>query len=140
VNLGGVRDWFRTRIDGIGYREWTDGFNFENIPGSILDRSYHLEVGTITTGAANQLHYTFSYPVTLRVFLKGYRNPSLAIDDALNQANVIYQDLLLPANRLQIDGLKDVRPVSVTPRSLKLTNDNAVILEMGFVGVLIYAF
>ena len=140
MTLGGVRGYFRTHLDAVGLSEWRDGFNFENIPANILDRAYHIEVGTTTTGPANQMHYTFQMPITVRVFLKGFRDPSQSIDDALDLANTIYAEVLDAANRLQTAGLKDIRPTSVFPQPLQLTNDNAVILELGFIAYLIYGF
>jgi hypothetical protein len=140
MNFGDIRGYFRTKLDALNYREWEDGFNFENIPSTILDGSYHIEVGSITGGPANQVHHTFLMPITVRIFFKGYRTPGEAIDAALNEANLILDEILKPSNRLQTNGLKDVRPVSIQPVALQLSNDNAVILTMGFEAYLIYCF
>jgi len=140
MTLGGVRGQFRGVMDGLGFREWSDGFNFENIPSSILDKAYHIEVGTITSGPSDHQAHRFLMPMTLRVFFKGYRDPSFAIDDALTNANTILGGLLAPGFRLQVNDLKDIRPTSINALPLQLTNDNAVILEMGFVAYLIYLF
>jgi hypothetical protein len=78
MTLGGLRAFFRTRLDGLGYTEWTDGFNIENIPSTVLDMSYHLAVGDIRSGPANQLLHVFDYPLTVSIFLKGFRDPAEA--------------------------------------------------------------
>lgn len=140
MTLGGLRAFFRTRLDGLGYREWTDGFNFENVPATVIDKSYHLEVGNIKSGPANQMHHIFDYGLTVSVVFKGFRDPSSAIDFALDAGQDILDDILSPAQRLQTDGLKDIRPVNIAVRPLADSNDNAVVLEMEFSALMIFDF
>ena len=59
-------------MDGLGYEEWQDGFNFNNIPETILDQAYHVGPAEISGGVANQLDHKFDYDLTLRVFKKGF--------------------------------------------------------------------
>jgi hypothetical protein len=140
MTLGGVRAFFRSRMDGLGYREWTDGFNVENMPSTILDKMYHLEVGAIKSGPANQMHHIFDYPITVRVVFKGFRDPSSAIDLSLDAGQEILDDILSPAQRLQTDGLKDIRPVNISVSPLADSNDNTVVIELEFSALMIYAF
>ncbi len=140
MTLGGVRGVFRTRLNNLSYREWTDGFNTANIPATILDRSYHLEVGTIQIGVQGGIQYEFSYPVTLRVLSKGFKDPGLAIDAALDNASAILADLMSPSVKLQTYGLKLLRPRTIDTQPLQVSNDNAVMLVMTFNALLIYAF
>jgi hypothetical protein len=131
MSLSQVRSLFRTRLDGLGYREWPDGFNFENIPDTILDRSYHIETGLISGTSANQTVHNFSYSISLRVFLKGYRDPAAAIDDAVSQAETILADILSPSVRLSTT-IKDIVPDTITVEPFDISNDNDVILKMDF--------
>jgi hypothetical protein len=140
MTLGGVRDFFRTRLDSLGYHEWEDGFNIENIPATIMDKSYHLAVGQIRSGPANQMHHVFDYPITVSLFFKGFRTPSSAIDSSLDSAQDVLNDILNPAQRLQTNGLKDIRPSSILVRPLAGSNDNTVVVEISFSAVMIYAF
>lgn len=140
MTLGGLRDFFRTRLDGLGYSEWTDGFNVENIPSTLLDKSYHLAVGSIKGFVANQLHHQFEYPLTVSVAFKGFLNPSEAIDLSLDAAQEILEDILDPAQRLQTDGLKDIRPLGIDVRPLAESNDNTVVVEIKFTAYFIFAF
>lgn len=124
-------NYIRTQMNLLSYNEWEDSFNVENIPSSILDEAYHVEVGLITSQAANHHAHQFTFPVILRVFLKGYLNPKAAVDDALARGDDILESLLLPANRLgQAQDIKDVIPSSIQVLPLSATNDNAVILQM----------
>lgn len=140
MTLGGVRDFFRTRLDGLGYTEWGDGFSSQNIPSTLIDKSYFLEVGKIISRPANQLHHTFSYPLKIYVFLKGFRDPSAAIDNGLADAHLILDDILDKTVRLQTNGLKDIRPVSIDVKPLSDSNDNNVVIEMEFDNLLMFTF
>jgi hypothetical protein len=140
VTLGGFRSFLRGRLDTLGFREWEDGFNNSNIPSSILDKSYHIKVDKIASGPANHLHHVFIFPTTIFLFLKGYRNPSLAIDQGLDAAQNIFSEILDPAQRLQTDGLKDIRPRSVDVVPVSDSNDNAIVVQIELEGYLIFKF
>lgn len=131
MSFTAVRSFFRTRLDGLGYQEWTDGFNFDNIPSSTLDGTYHLTTGTITGGPSNSIVHEFDYSITVRVFFRGELDPASAIDDALAEAETIHADILAPANRLGT-AIKDIEPGTVDALPQDVSNDNNVILEMVF--------
>lgn len=139
MSFSSVLPAFRVELDLLGLTEWTDAFNVENIPQTILDRSYHLEIGGITGNNANQTVHGFNFPVTVRVFLRGYQDTSQTRDEAMSLLDSILAELLKPAFRLgQV--LKDVKPVSIDLSSLDGTNDNDMILTMVFSADLLCAF
>ncbi len=145
MTLGGVRDFFRTQLNALNYREWTDAFVVENIPSTILDGSYHLDVGHIQITrpmGGNGTAYEISFPVTIKVFSKGYRHAAAAIDGALDDAQAILAALLDPSVRLSqtMVGLKDIRPSSIDTKPLQVSNEHCVILVMGFSAYLILSF
>lgn len=131
MSLIDVRSYFRTHLDSVGFSEWTDGFNTENIPGTLLDRSYHIESGVISSTASNHQAHLFICPITIRVFYKGFVDTQGAIDDAYVDATSILAEVLLPANRLG-SSLQDVVPSSISVTPLSSTNDNSLILQMEF--------
>ena len=131
MSLSSVRSYFRTVMDGLGYEEWTDGFNVENIPQTIKDRTYHLETGFIDSGPANQLTHQFDYSITVRAFFKGYNEPAAAIDLAILASEGILAVALDPANRLGLS-IKDISPGSIQVQPRDFTNDNDVVLIMEF--------
>lgn len=131
MSLSAVRSYFRDRLDGLGFTEWTDGFNVANIPQTISDETYHLETGFIDSGTANQLTHRFDYSITVRVFFDGFNNPAAAIDRAIASSETILADVLDPANRLGLD-IKDISPESITVAPRDESNDNDVILIMEF--------
>lgn len=140
MTLSGVRDFFRTELDTLGFREWTDPFVIDNIPATILDGAYHLDIGNIRISniGVQAKAYSFSYPVTLKVLSKGFRNPSVAIDAALDNAEDIIEALL--GATIDNHGLKQINPTALTTQPLQLSNEHAVILVMSFSAELILSF
>jgi|CXWL01.1.fsa_nt_gi hypothetical protein len=131
MSLINIRSYFRTHLDAVGFTEWTDGFNVENIPSTILDNSYHIENGVIASTASNHQAHLFRCPVTIRVFYKGFADPASAIDNAYVGAESILAEVLLPSNRLG-SSLQDVIPINISVTPLSNTNDNSVILQIEF--------
>lgn len=129
--LTDVRNYFRNRMYALGYNEWTDEFNIENIPSTILDKTYHVESGDIASTASNHQPHRFDCPVTIRLFLKGYDNPVSAVDDAYVHCEDVLAEVLLPANRLS-DDIHDVQPVNIAVEPLTASNDNSVVLVITF--------
>ncbi len=127
---------FRTRMDGLGYREHTDGFNIENIPSTIIDKSYHIEVITGTGGVINQHVQGVDMPITLRVFREGFRDPAAMRDEMLGDMQSIICDILTPAVRLT-SGIKNIVFDSFSLLPLDDSNDNSIILEMNFTNIVI---
>lgn len=126
-----VRAYFRTILESIGFTEWKTAFSHDNIPSTLIDRAYHLTTGTITSAASNHQVHAFDYNLTLRVFLKGYRDSSDSVDDAIIIGQDIVCELLNSSNRLGAD-IKDVILNSFEPIPLAADNDNSVILEFAF--------
>lgn len=134
MSLSEVRPYFRARMNYLGYTEWADAFNFENIPESILDKSYHIDANQIRVISFNQADLSIDHSVTLRLFLKGFRTPKDALDSAMIRLDAIYQEVLKPGNRLTgTGGLRNVLLDSTDLQPLSRSNDNAVMVEMNFI-------
>jgi hypothetical protein len=140
MTLGDLRPFFAKLLTNLKYKEWPQAFAVDNIPANILTNSFHVAVGHISSAPAAHLVHEFKAPVTIRLFFKGYRAPNDAKDAALTQAHVILGAILKPDVRLTQEGLKDIRPGSITPVALAHTNDNSLILELVFECILNYRF
>lgn len=131
-----VRPYFRSVCTGLGLREWRDGFNFENIPRTLLDRSFHIETNSGSRrGAYSQQSQEIEQDCSVRVFLKGFRNPA----DAIDRAMALYEEILesaLSEDRLGCD-IKNVFLNTMQILPLDPTNDNSVILEVTFTCLII---
>ena len=90
--------------------------------------NFHIESGAVDGSASSHQPHQFNCNLILRVWLKGFNDPSEAIDEAYSTANTIYADILLPSNRLGSD-VYDVVPSSFSVTPLAASNDNTVQLE-----------
>lgn len=131
MSLTDVRSYFRTRMTGLGHKEWTDAFNFENIPESIQDRSFHMETGLISGNSQNQTVLDTSFSMTLRLFLKGYRTPADAIDSGVSFGQSAICDIINPNNANGVN-IKDIQFISMQVLPRDGSNDNTVIVQMEF--------
>jgi len=131
MSLSSVRPLARQILDGLGYSEWTDGFNSENIPSTILDGTYFLNIGSISASAANQATHEFDYPLEIRLFFKGYRDPREAIDAAVSQSDNIIGGFLTESVRLTQE-IRDITLTSLNFEPLDASNDNSIIVVFNF--------
>jgi hypothetical protein len=134
-----VREYFRTILNSLGFREWKTAFSYDNIPSSILNESYHLTVEPIVGGPANHQCHEFDCPITLRVFLKGFRDESESVDAAMEVMQNILCAVLDSKVRLG-SNIKDVVANSVQPIPLSSTNDNSVIIEFSMTAKIFIKF
>jgi len=133
MSFDAVRPYFRARAESLDYDEWKDGFNFNNIPATQLDRSFHL--GPVGADAVdlNQQDQTMIAQITVRLFFKGFRNSAQAIDAAASSTSAFIKDALCPANRLTIgDDITNMRVLAVDVVPLDDSNDNAARADMLF--------
>jgi len=136
MSISNVRSFYRTQLETLGFDEWTDGFNFENIPSTILDKSFHIDVEPSTGGVINQHAQNVDMPVIIRVFRKGFRDPSNGIDLALLDVETIICAILAPSVRLSSD-IKNVVLEGFSVNPLADSNDNAIMVEINFTNNLI---
>lgn len=130
--LRDIRPYFRTHMDALGFREHKDAFNYENIPNTIINKSYHIDT---PTGGRRGSYTNASQPIehdcVIRVFIKGFRYPALAVDEAMGYYDQILATALSPQNRLNA-GIKNVFLNNVSIRPYEASNDNIVLLEITF--------
>lgn len=128
----GVRPYFKTQLESRGYELWPDGFNFENIPSNIMDRSYHVDISPITGDRQNQSDQESTLDVSVRTFYKGYRDPQEAKDKAIEESEEIMKLCVKPSNRAATEGILNVVFNEVTIDALDESNDNAVVATASY--------
>lgn len=127
-----IKPFFQTHLNVLKLREWKDGFNWENNPSTILDKSYHLEFPRgYRDGAYDMATSDIRFEVTVRVFLKGFRNPADSIQEAIRYWDLINARILASANRAGTE-IKNIYFDSHQIIPLSASNDNVAILEMTF--------
>jgi hypothetical protein len=133
MSIADVKPYFRSRLNALELKEWSDPFNFANIPETLLDRSYHLQLGTVTQSSVGQQGMTLNVPITLRVFFRGFNKPLAAYDKASVAANDIILDCLDPLFRAtQTNGIKNVLLGSSDILPLDVSNDNSMYVEQSY--------
>lgn len=127
-----IRPLFRTQMNGLGFSEHKDAFNYENIPNTIINKAYHIDTPTGgRKGPYDQLSQEVEHDCVIRVFYKGFRYPADAVDLAMNDYGRILHTLLAPSVRLGTK-VKNIYLSDVAIKPLFPSNDNLVLLEITF--------
>lgn len=130
MSITNIKPYFRSRLDTLGFNEWDDAFNIDNIPETILDRAYHILLPSINGGSINQTDQSTSSSVQVSVFLKGYRNSNEAIDQAILEVENIVKDVCNIVNRTSL--LLNVVFDEATIDKIVQENDSGVLLAFSF--------
>lgn len=140
MSISSIRTYIRTVMSTVDadHKEWTDGFNFENIPQNIIHKSWHLTFNPTSPISTNQNCFKIDYPVTLNVFLLGGRDMSEVIDSANTLGQSIYQECLDHSNRLGITATSTAKIINIVPSVMSINpygqdNDNTVRLQLDFI-------
>ena len=137
-DLTQVRDYINTRLAVVlpTYEEWVDSLeDIGNIPKTLLDRVYHITLGTDTSSANIDRHVEDDFGVIVTIFKRGFNAPVIARDTVLQTANCIRLDVINPSNvgayKAANDGnIEDVQSISITPSEIDISNDNIIKIEI----------
>ena len=130
MSLSNVRSYLRARLDGLGFREHDDGFPTDNIPETVIDRSYHILVNSIDGGPINHTHQDTFSNVEIRVFFRGFRNVTEAIDSSISGVETIIRDVCKVANRTST--VLNCVFENCTFEPMNSSNDNSVLVTISF--------
>jgi hypothetical protein len=133
MSLRAAREYMRERGEAIGLREWKDALNFQNIPANLVDRAFHIESGTAVGIKLNQSDQELNFAQTVRIFVKGFRNPSAGIDSAIALAEDYIKECVTAPNRLtQTTGIKNVVFENANFDADSASNDNLIVASLTF--------
>jgi hypothetical protein len=132
MSFSAVRTYFRSNLSALGFTEWKDAFNVENIPSTRLERAFHISaVDGARRPPYGQQSQEVDASVAIRIFRKGYRQPADAVDQAILDLEAVLARVLDPTRRLGAV-VKNVYYNSHTITELSSTNDNVAVLEINF--------
>jgi len=124
------------------YEEWTDSFNIENVPTTVLDSKYHVGLGALTSSPQQDRSIQDQFPVVLTIWKRGFVDIVTATDELLDVANCIRLDIIDVENvelykQAEITAgrtgnIEDVQSVSITPSEIAASNDNIVQIQLEF--------
>ena len=134
MSLSKVIPYFRDKMTLLGYTEWEDEFNIENIPRSQLDSTYHIEIGLITGSEASHTCFDFDFPVTITIHscITNASGSSKAAEEMLEVSDNILCSLLLLEDRYSQEGFLKVTPTSVDFEPISSSNDNVIKVRLEF--------
>jgi hypothetical protein len=131
-----VRPYFRARIETAApkLKEWTDGFNQENIPATLIQRGcFHIAVGRFQLVKRNQNGcFEFAGVATLNLYADGTKDPQKCIDEIIATGQAIAIESLKAKNRATQPSIKNVDLGNFDPSALSISNDNKIRLTMDF--------
>lgn len=109
------------------FKEHKDGFNRDNIPSTLLDRSYFIFLSNTDNIVTNNCIVDDVVRARIELFFKGYRDIQSALDDGIDIGHELKLRLSNPA---KFSGnIKDVEVFSVIPEPVG-DNDNAIIVVL----------
>lgn len=133
MSLTNARAYMRARAEAIGLKEWKDGFDFDNIPANIVDKYFHIQSGRVVGIKNNQSDQEMNFSQTVRIFVKGFRDPASGIDSAIKVAEDYIKQCVNVANRVaQPNGIKNVVFENADFGALSPSNNNGVIASLTF--------
>lgn len=133
MSITAARSYLRSRAKTIGLKEWSDGFNFDNIPSTVINGTFHISSGAGSGVKLNQHDQEITFNQTVRIFIKGYRDVSSAIDYAVKVTEDLIKESVSPKNRLtQSGGIKNIVLDSFNFEEGDQSNDNLVVASITF--------
>lgn len=98
MTFSAVLPYFRARITAQGFTEWTEPFDAENIPSTLIDKAFHIDPPTFSGVVRDMNTQEFDATVAVSLFFKGFREPALALDESLVKAESAIVSCLNPVN------------------------------------------
>lgn len=140
MSIQAVRPYFRSRLDLQGFKEWKDGFHVDNIPLNILDKSYHIELGNVSGKKQGQTAIQIDAKVTVKLFVKGFRDVASGIDTAIKYCEGVIQDICsyknikagIAPNNIPGGNLLHVDFKNLDIKKLTAKNDHSILAQMDF--------
>lgn len=131
-----VIPYFRTKLESLGYAEHLDEYDEDNIANTIIDKTYSVRPGTLSSSRSNSLDFEWTFPIDVTLWFNGYGRPSDAVDGSLESIENFLDVILDQANRFDIAGLREIYPTNIDLSPLSVSNDTIIKAKVGFVVVL----
>lgn len=133
MSLSQVRQYFRDRLNAVdsSFKEHEDGFNRENIPSTLLNKSFFIDLGDVSSQPLSDLHIQDLMATQVFLHFKGYNNIQSKIDEAYDLAHTFRIECIKPINAMTGTNIKNVVCDNINVDHIE-TNDNTVIVTLDF--------
>lgn len=135
MSLASIKPYFRARMNALGFtKEHPEAFDAEEVPSTIIDKTFHILNGPSTFVSNNQNHLVMTVDVGMQIFFKGYRDEEQGRLRAESALESILRETLTATNRVTqaSDGIKDVKLTSAEIIPMDESQDNISLLQMEF--------
>lgn len=132
MSISLIKPYFTQQLNTLGLTEWTDAFGEDNLPSTVVDRSYHQRVVTVSGTSINQETLEYLVNHELKIYFKSFNDTDLGVDNALIESeSVIVKCCNLP--EYSTAGLKGVflDSMDVSPFDNEV-NDNLMVATIQF--------
>lgn len=137
MSVAAIKPYFSSKLKAQGYEEWTDGFGDDNIPSTIIDRSFHQRFVSAEGVTTSQETFEMRVSQTVKVFFKGFNSPAIAIDEAIVASQGLIVSILQIAD-YKTAGISGLFFDSFTVEPFDaIENDNLIVAELNF-SVIVY--
>ena len=140
MSLSQARSYINQRMPNVNSDliEWTDAFNDENIPQTLIDNRYHIELGETTITHDDNI-VDKAMDITITMFKRAYNDTVGNRDALLDIGHCVVMDLVNPKNVETFGGdLKNVEGSSITTEEIDVSNDNVIKMEVNMNFRLVY--
>ena len=127
------------------FNPWTDGFNFDNVPQASLDKRYHINMNSTSTGDGQQA-FTDTIDIFVQASFKGGNKVQQKIFESLDLMRnvrdkiVNAQDLYAYNTTLDPDQtIQKIVPLSIVAEALP-TNDDDFKITISLQAITAYTF
>jgi len=131
--ISGVRTYLSARVLEIDsdFREWDDGFNKENIPSTLLNKSFFIEYEISGVDNSENTFLTDTISTKITLFYKGFRDVKTALDTSMDLTDNIRINILSKA-KIGLTSYLNITNSSVVASPIDESNDNSIAVEMNF--------
>lgn len=99
MSLSVARSYFRTMLESLGFEEWKDPFRSDNVPNTLLDRSFQISSPTASGVSLNLTAQFINFEQRVSIFRRGRNTPTEAEDEIIEDIQDILCLTLKASNR-----------------------------------------
>lgn len=132
MSIKAPREVFKSIMSSLGYREWRKSFDPDNLPKTLADKSFHLQVDGPSGVKQNQNDLEVNIPVTVTIAQKGYADEAKASEALETALERILLEALKPSRRIGSDGIKNIIFNDARPEPIAPSNDNVILYKVSF--------
>lgn len=127
-----IKPYITGKLAGLGYTEWQDAFGEDNLPSTLIDKSFHYKTASVSGTSFNQETIEYNVVVEVKIYFKGFNSTGSALDQSLADCEVVIADVQNVADvaTAQIKGLF-FDSMTLDPLDEAL-NDNIIVATLIF--------